>query len=105
MRYLLNAPLLTDYGDYVFSGPLPLAEAGRRAREGVHSAIGHAGTAELVARLLGIEVPLRREAVHMQPGDEALVFRLTRRLPEGVVLDARQLAEWPHEFAWLVRRQ
>lgn len=104
MPWLLNAPILTEYGDYRFSGPLPLEVARERAAQGITSAVGHEGTALLISRLLGIDVPLRRDTVRMQPGDEALVFRLTRRLPEGVVLGPDELSQWPHEFAWLERR-
>lgn len=105
MPFLLNAPLLTEYGEYTFSGPLTPAQARERVREGAISAIGHAGAAALLGRLLGIEVPERREAIRMQAGDAALVLRLTQRLPEGVVLDADALAQWPHELAWLERRR
>lgn len=103
MHYILNSPLLTDYGDYLFTGPLPLEVARARAR-GAISAIGHEGTAILLSRLLDMSVPMHRQAIRMQPGDAALVFRLTRRPPEGEVLDAEQLAAWPHEFGWLERR-
>jgi hypothetical protein len=39
----------------------------------------------------------------MQPGDQALVLRLTARLPEGAVLDADALARHPHELGLLTR--
>lgn len=103
MPYLLNAPLLTAYGEYRFSGPLSLDAARERVCAGATSAIGHVGAAALLSRLLGIAVPVQRQAIQMQPGDTALVLRLTRRLPEGVVLDADALVAWPHELGWLER--
>ena len=102
-RYLLNTPVLTTYGDYRFEGPLPLAAARLFAMQPVHSAIGHAGTARFLSRCLGLDVPNRREAIRMQPGDQALVFRLLERLPEGSVLDTEAVAATPHEFGLLTR--
>ena len=103
LRYLLNTPILTSYGSFELKGPLPLGEARRLAGEGFISAIGHAGTAALMSELLGLEVPANRGAIRMKPGDEALVFRLLERQPEGQVLNREELACVPHEFALLRR--
>jgi hypothetical protein len=72
---------------------------------GFRSAIGHASTAAAVSVLLGIDCPIERRQVHMEPGDKALVFRLQpgTRLPEGAVLDAAALAAIPHEWVLLYR--
>jgi hypothetical protein len=37
----------------------------------------------------------------MHPGDEALVLRLLDRLPEGMVLDEKEIAAMPYELGWL----
>ena len=102
-RYLVNSPVLTAYGEFRFEGPLTLDTARAIAAQGTQSAIGHRGTALFLTRLLRVDVPTRRESVHMQPGDEALVLRLLQRLPEGSVLDAPALARLPHEFGLLTR--
>ena len=102
MIYLLNTPILTGYGIWCFEGPLSL-ETARAMLHGQAptSAIGHQATAELLSELLERDIPTQRTAVRLQPGDSALVFRLTQRLPEGRVLSFDELSELPYEFGWL----
>lgn len=102
-RYLLNAPVLTSYGDFRFEGPLSLQAAREFAARNAHSAIGHAATASLMSQCLGVAVPSQRDAVRMEPGDQALVFRMLGRLPQGVELDADALSALPYEFGLLTR--
>lgn len=103
MRYLLNAPVLTAHGDYRFEGPLALDAARAFAVQGALSAVGHKATARWLSQCLGVAVPCRRQAIRMQPGDQALVLRLLQRQSEGAVLDAFALAAAQHEFGLLTR--
>lgn len=102
MRYLINTPILTAYGDYRFS-PLTIHEAKTLLQQKYTSAVGHQGTAELLSQLLEQPVAMQRLTIHMQPGDDAVVMRLSQRLPEGVVLTANELAQLRPEFGWLQR--
>ena len=102
MIYLMNSPVLTGYGDWRFSGPLSLQTARKRLHgQEVVSAVGHAASAALLTRLLARPVEVRRVAVRLRLGDSALVLRLLERLPEGMVLDERQIEVLPYELGWL----
>lgn len=100
-RYILNTPVLTDYGLYRFS-KIGIDEARVLAQKAT-SAVGHAGAAEALSRILGIEVRVNRMEVVMNPGDMAVVLRLKKRLPEGKVLNAEETLKIPYELGKLER--
>jgi hypothetical protein len=102
-RYVLNTPILTDWGEYVFSR-ISLEEVKSLLQEDFTSAIGHEGTATLMTRLTGVEIPTNRIVVKMANGDEAIVFRVLARLPEGKVLSEEELQTVPYEFGLLVKK-
>lgn len=73
--YLLNSAVITAPGRYEYR--LITADAARAwAVGGFTSTVGYEQTAEALAELLGMPVPVDRRTIIMQPGDEALVFRL-----------------------------
>lgn len=101
--YVLNTPVLTDYGDWRLEGPIPLERAIELVSNGFISAVGHAGTAEWLGKLLGVPVPVNRIRAELRPGDCALVVRMVQRLPEGTVLSADQMERAPFDLAVLTR--
>lgn len=81
-RYLLNSAVITAPGDYRYRH-VSVETARRWYVSGTRpvSTIGYAETAAALAELLGAEIAVDRRTITMQPGDEALVFRLA--LPPG----------------------
>jgi hypothetical protein len=55
------------------------------------SAIGHEGTAQLLSKILGVQIPANRVSVFLEPGDIGIHFFLKQRLPEGKVLSEEEL--------------
>ena len=103
MFYILNAPILTAYGRYNFVHISVSLAQELMIQEEFTSAVGHQGTAEIISRLVNINVSVNRITIKMQPGDSAIVFRLLERLPEGKVLSMEELKSLPYEFGLLER--
>ena len=102
MIYALNAPVITNFGSYSFIRISPEEAKALLSRNFV-SAVGHKGTARLMSSLIGIEIPFNRVAVHMLPGDEAVVLWLIERPSEGHIYSAEELSSIPCELGLLKR--
>lgn len=103
--YLLNTPILTNYGEWRFTGPISIEQAKKLLVNGFESAIGHEASAQFLSKLLGVNVEMKRITVAMQAGDSALVLRIKSRLPEGKLLTKQEIDETPCELGWLERIQ
>lgn len=91
--YVLNSAVLTNFGGFQYDQLSPDA-AKVILQRGFTSAIGHEPTAQALSALVSLEIPFNRIEISMQPGDQAVVFRVKQRLAEGQVLtpeEARRL--------------
>jgi hypothetical protein len=100
--YLINAPILPNYGSYDFQ-PLSVEQAKALLHTDFVSAIGHDATAALLTHVLEQDIPVNRIQIHLDVGDVAIIFRLQTRLPEGKVLDEAELFAMPFELGFLTR--
>lgn len=105
MLTILNSPVLTDYGSFLFQ-PITLKDARRRVRESDwESAVGHEETARVISELLQIRCAKNRISYHQQVGDSALVFSLKARPPEGRILSRQEIEQVGYSWGLLVRHQ
>lgn len=101
--YILNSPVLSDYGHWHFRGPISVEEAKGVLAQGFVSAVGHDTAALFLSRRLGVSVAMNRIRIQMLPGDRALVLRLNGRLPAVMDLDDAAMAALPFELGILER--
>lgn len=82
MKYILNSAVITTPGSYKYSLITPEeAKQWLQEREW-ESTVGYEETAIALEQVTGIKIPTNRKQIKMVEGDEALVFRLTKRLSE-----------------------
>jgi hypothetical protein len=102
---LLNTTIATADGVYNVE-TVSLDRAQRLAfhnRQWLDSAIGHESTAQIMTTLLGVEVPMNRQMFAQQAGQQALVFKLKGRPPEGKILTANEIEAIGYEFKLMTR--
>ena len=62
------------------------------------SAVGHQATADLLTKLLQIQIPFNRVPISLNPSDILIVFQLLTRLEEGKILTKEELAKLQFKF-------
>jgi Domain of unknown function (DUF1874) len=100
---ILNAPVLTACGNYTCY-PIPTESARILVNSmEIESHVGHETTAKLISKILECPISFCRDELKHQVGQNALIFKLKHRAPEGKILDERQLSEIGYEF-WILYR-
>jgi len=100
--YVLNSPVLTEYGTFEYR-KVPLEAVEELLDREFTSAVGHEATASFMSKIIGREIPVNRIAVQMETGDSAVVFHLLVRLPEGKILSEEEMEKIPYEIGILRR--
>jgi len=57
------------------------------------SAVGHESTADILSKILGIHIPINRQAIRFKENDTVYVYQLLQRLPEGVILNREEITQ------------
>jgi len=106
MITILNCPLLTTVGAFVYE-EISLEEARLLlANNKWQSAVGHEATAKILSRLLGFEIPANRiEYKQEKIGEVALIFNLKKRIPEGKILSEKEIDEIGYKLGKLTKIQ
>lgn len=99
---ILNTSILTAEGTFSLQ-KISLSEAKILASGEIISAIGHESTAQIITKLLGVDIPMNRINFEQKVGQKALVFKLKGRAPEGVILTEEQIEEIGYDFFILTR--
>jgi len=101
---ILNGAIITAEGEYSCR-TISLEESKKLIHSApkVISAVGHKATAEIITDLLGTKVTLNRINFHQEAGQQALVFKLNSRPPEGIILSRDEIEEFGYQFQLLSR--
>lgn len=101
---ILNGAIITADGEYSCR-TISLKECKKLIQSApeIISAVGHQATAELITDLLETEVTLNRINFHQKAGQQALVFKLNSRPPEGIILSREEIEEFGYQFQLLSR--
>lgn len=100
---ILNGAIITADGEYSCR-TISLEECKKLIQSApIISAVGHQATAEIITDLLETEVTLNRINFHQEAGQQALVFKLNSRPPEGIILSREEIEEFGYQFQLLSR--
>jgi len=98
--YLSNAFSIGMLSDGGLINIVPLEDKHVKSvlQDGFISAVGHQSTADFIKLVTGIDVPVNRVAITLQPDDKVIVLQLQGRLPEGKVLTQEEIQSVPYKW-------
>lgn len=99
---ILNTSIVTNDGNYTLES-ISLEQAIELASGETDSAIGHESTAQILTELLGVNVPMNRQMFAQSAGQQAIVFKLNGRPPEGKILSKEEIEAIGYSFKLLTR--
>ena len=85
--YIINAPILNEYGLWEYSGTLTIDETRVILSAGLVSAVRHDASANILSQILNIPVPVNRIPITILPEHVAVILHLLNRLLESKLLD------------------
>lgn len=101
---ILNGAIVTADGEYSCRTiSLQEARALVQGAPDIVSAVGHEATAEILTELFNRKICFNRINFQQEAGQDALVFKLNRRPPEGVVLTKSEIEKLGYQFQLLSR--
>lgn len=106
---LLNTAVLTDYGAFSYY-PIDRTIAAMIAQHAaehkwLQSYIGHAATARILSKVLGVDVVVNRATYQQEVGDSAIVFKLRRRIDMPRELTVEEVEEIGFDLGLLRRME
>lgn len=101
---ILNGAIITADGDYSCR-TISLEKARQliKSAPGIISAIGHQATAEILTDILETEVLMNRINFVQETGQQALIFKLNTRPPEGAILSRSDIETCGYVFQLLIK--
>jgi hypothetical protein len=102
----LNCAILTTEGEYKFTKAKIeniRSMVNRLHDSQIHSAIGHESTAQILSKILGIDIPVNRVNFQQSTLDFCIVFKLRERAPEGKILSVEEIEKIGYDFYYLYK--
>ena len=98
-RYVfLNCAIMTIEGRYVLKKTDIEAVKNIIKNKFFISAIGHESTAQILSKLLGIQIKVNRINYKHNFSDMCIVFKLRERIPEGKILTIEEIEKIGYDF-------